>query len=347
MPIDARILGGPAEDNAALVRVDTGSHVSLLLFDCGEGVLSEERPGDIQSIEALFFSHYHMDHVAGFDSFFRHNYNRDDTAVHVLGPAGTMDLMAHRFQGFTWNLHHDQPGVWNVTELDFSQGRADQRVFLAREAFASPSPVSRSELDRQSYRGQKITVVYETEHLRVDAVALPHGNISSMGYRVTTPATVSVNRHVVDSLGIPPGPWLQDLKSDSTENVIQTPNGERDRSELRSAILTENEGESLVYLTDFGIEPDDSEWDRIVQWLAEPDHLICECQYRHAESGNAKQHGHMTAENVGKLAAQSKARRLTLHHVSRRYDAEEQAELLAEAQASFPNARWGWDAAEK
>ncbi|MEK6237422.1 MAG: hypothetical protein N2C14_22145 [Planctomycetales bacterium] len=76
MSVAFEILGKPGRDNAALFRVNTGQSLSRLLFDCGEGCLSSLSVGEIQAIDDLFFSHFHMDHVCGFDSFSRHNFGR-------------------------------------------------------------------------------------------------------------------------------------------------------------------------------------------------------------------------------------------------------------------------------
>ena len=95
MAIDYQILGEPGRDNALLATVDSGQSVHRLLFDCGEGCLSALSVSQIAEIECLFFSHFHMDHVAGFDSFARVNWNRPDRPVQVFGPPGTIEIIHH------------------------------------------------------------------------------------------------------------------------------------------------------------------------------------------------------------------------------------------------------------
>lgn len=41
MSLVHQVLGQPGRDNALLVRVESGQRVSRLLFDCGDGCLSE------------------------------------------------------------------------------------------------------------------------------------------------------------------------------------------------------------------------------------------------------------------------------------------------------------------
>src|SRR5215468_9774888 len=74
--IQHQVLGEPGRDNALLARIWTGQATHRLLFDCGEGCLSGLSAAEIRAIDALFFSHLHIDHVAGFDSFLRLNFAR-------------------------------------------------------------------------------------------------------------------------------------------------------------------------------------------------------------------------------------------------------------------------------
>jgi ribonuclease Z len=68
MALQYTVLGDPGRDNAVLIRLDSGQKVSRLLFDCGEGCLSSLPIADVQAIDHVLFSHFHMDHVSGFDS---------------------------------------------------------------------------------------------------------------------------------------------------------------------------------------------------------------------------------------------------------------------------------------
>ena len=76
MTIHYRILGEPGRDNALLVTVDSGQSQHRLLFDCGEECLSDVAVSHTQDVEGLFFSHFHIDHIAGFDRFLRMNWCR-------------------------------------------------------------------------------------------------------------------------------------------------------------------------------------------------------------------------------------------------------------------------------
>ena len=52
---------------ALYVEINSGQSIHRLIFDCGEACLRDLPVPHIQAIEGLFFSHFHIDHVAGFD----------------------------------------------------------------------------------------------------------------------------------------------------------------------------------------------------------------------------------------------------------------------------------------
>ena len=134
MAIHYQILGQPGRDNALFVEINTGQAIHRVQFDCGEACLRDLPVSQIQAIDALLFSHFHIDHVAGFDSFLRSNYDRADRPVCVWGPAGATEIIHHRLQGVTWNLVEGEPGEFVITDI-----HADRLVssgFLAHERFA-------------------------------------------------------------------------------------------------------------------------------------------------------------------------------------------------------------------
>jgi hypothetical protein len=78
--IKHQVLGVPGRDNAVRVVVDSGQSFTRLLFDCGYGCLDALSIANIMAIDAVFFSHYHMEHIAGFDLLFRCNCDRGERA---------------------------------------------------------------------------------------------------------------------------------------------------------------------------------------------------------------------------------------------------------------------------
>lgn len=339
MSIDWQVLGRPGADNAVLLTVDTGQATHPLLFDCGEGVLDSLRIGQVQSVEHLAFSHFHMDHVCGFDSFFRHNYNRPEGLIRIWGPAGTRSHLHHRFLSFCWNLHREQPGEWVVSERDGERVAGSR--FFTREAFATAHDLP------ERCVPDPTGPIYESPAFRLEAIELPHRDIVSLGYRVSESDRVNVSPEALRELGWEPGPWLQSLTDASVpaDRPVKAGRESRTTGELRESLLTRSPGEAVAVLTDFSVLPGQPGWESLVAWLAGVGTLICECQYGDADRRLAEQNGHMTTCLVGRLAREAGVKRLVLQHLSRRYSREQWIEMRDEARTEFPGAEFPpeWD----
>src|SRR5262245_17345183 len=240
MNISFRILGTAGRDNALLVQIDSGQAVERLLFDCGDGCLSELSFADIQAVDHLFFSHLHMDHVGGFDSFFRCTFNRDTTPNRIWGLPQTARILQHRFQGFLWNLHDQMSATWHV--FDVSPEEIHPTRFELREAFAVAHDEGSRPYDR---------TIWEGAGLGVEAVTMEH-RIPTLAYIVREKARRNIDTARMASLGLRPGPWLKQLKeSASSSGSVVIGGVTHSLDELRNALVVETSGESIAYLTDF------------------------------------------------------------------------------------------------
>ncbi len=327
MSIEWQILGRAGADNALHVVVDSGQSRESFLFDCGERCLDGLRTAEIQAVAHLGFSHFHMDHVAGFDGFFRLNYNRPDVPVEVWGPPGTIEIMEHRFLGFVWNLHTDQPGDWIVREI--GPTAIGTARFPTREAFAGY---------RQPDRPYLAPVVHRTNAWRLEARLLPHGSIESVAYRVAESPKRNIDPAALRNYGYAPGPWLKDVAEEQENESAIVEVGGRSLmvGELRRELVVTSPGASIAWLTDFRVEPGTTAWAELVGWLSGTTTLVCECQYRAADAALAAKNAHMTADLVGCLAAEAGVGRLVLQHLSRRYTKAEWLAMRDEAKAAFP-----------
>jgi ribonuclease Z len=324
MTLSLQVLGDAGRDNALLVTIDTGQAVSRLLFDCGEGCLSGLPFGEVQSIDHLLFSHLHMDHVAGFDAFFRCVYGRTDRPNHLWGPPGTADVLHHRFRGFLWNLVAGQKAAWHVHDLH--PGRIKARRFELAEAFAHAHEAGERPWDHTVLEGPGYTL---------EALLMDHGTTSA-AYVVRESPRVNVDPARLAALGLRPGPWLQRVRGPRAgqEETVVVGGGARRLKELQDALVTVTPGDSAAYLTDFLL--DDAAAGRLADVLRGVGTVVCESQYRHADVELARRNYHMTATQAASLAARAGVGRLVLFHLSDRYRPEEWRAMLAEARAIFP-----------
>jgi ribonuclease Z len=325
MTLSLQVLGDTGRDNALLVTIDSGQAVSRLLFDCGEGCLSQLAFAEVQSIDHLLFSHFHMDHVAGFDAFFRCVYGRTDRPNHLWGPPGTSDILHHRFQGFLWNLVACQQATWRVHDLH--PGRIRTRRFELAEAFALAHDEGDRPWDRTFLEGPGYTV---------EVMLMDHGTPSA-AYVVRETPRVNVDPGRLAALGLRPGPWLQRVRGPRAgeEETVVVEGVARRLRELQDALAAVTPGGSAAYLTDFLLD-DAAAADRLAEALKGVGTVVCESQYRQADLDLARRNYHMTATQAAALAARAGVGRLVLFHLSERYRPEEWRAMLAEARAVFP-----------
>ena len=324
MTLSFQVLGYAGRDNALLVTVDSGQAVSRLLFDCGDGCLWQLPFGQVQIIDHLCFSHLHMDHVGGFDTFFRCTFNRTDRENHVWGPPQTARILHHRFQGFIWNLVAGQQATWRVHDLH--PGKVETSRFELAEEFTQAHDDGLRAWDRTAFGGAGYAV---------EALLMDHGT-PSVAYIVRETPRVNVDAAKLTGLGLRPGPWLQKVRgprADETETV-EVGGVARGVRELQNLLLTETAGESVAYLTDFLL--DEAAAEKLGSALAGVSAVVCESQYRHADLELAIRNRHMTATQVAMLAKRAGVGKLVLFHLSDRYQPVQWKEMLAEAQAVFP-----------
>ena len=321
------VLGSPGRDNALLVQVDSGQATEKLLFDCGEGCLAGLSYSDVQAVDHLFFSHLHMDHVAGFDSYFRCNYNRSVKPNRIWGPPGTARILQHRFQGFLWNLHEEMAGRWDVH--DIHPDRVQTSTFELTEAFSR-------EHDGGTRPYKK--VILEGAGFEIEAVTMDH-RTPTIAYILREKNRRNIDTSRLASMGLRPGPWLKHLKdSPGVTDSVVIDGVTHDLEAIQKAILVESKGESIAYLTDFLL--DETAMDQLAESLRGCRTIVCESQYRHADMALAHRNFHMTNVLTATLALRAQAGELVLFHLSDRYETTEWVDMINEARLVFPNTRY-------
>lgn len=328
--LDVRILGVPPNDNALMVVADSGRSRTRMLFDCGADTLAGVPHGEVQAIGHLFLTHLHMDHVSGFDVFFRVNFQRSTMENHIWGPAGTASIISHRFQGFWWSHAAELSGTWFVHDVDAESIR-DFR-FEANEAFAVIHDAG-----ERTHDG----VILETPEARVEAIPLVHHGLC-LGYVVREAARQTVDMAALAATGLKSGPWIADLKKADTKALVI--DGKAwDAAELRAKIVRSTAGDSFAFLTDF--LADEEQRQRIAPRLAGVDTLYAEAQYAREDAELARKYHHSTVDQIAELARLAGVGRYILLHLSRRYRPDQWIEMRDCARAIFPNSgfieEWG------
>lgn len=326
MSLHPQVLGWPGRDNALFVRANLGHALQRFLFDCGQDCTADLPLAEVQAVDYLCFSHLHMDHVGGFDPFFRATFERPQPIV-VWGPPGTARILHHRFQGYLWNMPGDSSGTWLVHEVH--PGHLHTYRFELPEAFS----IAHDEGSRPAGR-----LLLETDYLSLEAMALDH-RTPSLAYLLREKPRRHVNAQKLQALGLPSGAWIKQLKEPSPgRHSLEVEGRSYDLETLRAELLTDAPGGSVAYLTDFLL--DEAAMRQLVPWLEGVQTLVCESQYRHADLELARKNYHLTSVQAAQLAKEAGVGELVLFHLSDRYASRERSLLLHEAQAIFPNTRF-------
>ncbi len=323
MSLRYQVLGKPGWDNGLMVWLNSGTRVYRLLFDCGENILKDLNQHDIKSIDYLFLSHLHIDHIAGFDYFFRRNYDREKKPIYIYGPADTVELIHNRLCGFKWNLVKDVPGLWYVTEMD--EKKSSTFLFKTSDGYSVTNPV-----ENKSFKN----LIIDNPEFSVNATFLNH-IIPSAVYFLKEKPSLNINKITLTKTGLTPGPWLEKVRNLSVKPAekVLVDNKSFKIKLLREKLLERTEGESIGYLTDFIYEKETRI--KISKVFKGCNTMVCESQYLSAEKKFAKRNYHLTAKQAASLAKTANAKKLFLFHISDRYKIKQYPSLLNEAREIF------------
>lgn len=130
------------------------------LFDAGTlGGLSMKQLADVQ---AVFLTHFHLDHFCDFDRVVRANLDFDKT-VHVFGPAGAIRRIHRRITSYDLQYFPSMRVAFEVHELH--QGRIDTARLECVARFPDPAIVSKP------WKGMTI---FENDTLVFEATFVDH-----------------------------------------------------------------------------------------------------------------------------------------------------------------------------
>lgn len=323
----ARAVNDPFHDPAVYVRV--AHRREALLFDCGD--LHPLAARDLLKVQAVFLSHAHIDHLAGFDHLLRTFLYREQPLL-VYGPPGISARIGHRLAGYTWNLIRGYPLCIEVREWAPSGEGAAVR-FCAAEGF-QPRPATAF--------GCPEGLLHDTPHYQVRTLALDHGDIISLAFSLEEKVHVAIHPDALDRLGYPPGRWLGGFKDllrtqapDHTLVDVPMRDGgtqKRALGALARDIAHCEAGMKIAYVTD--ASPTAENVEKIVALAANAHLLAIEAVFAEADRHLAEERNHLTAALAGHLGRRAGVQKLLLFHHSPRYQ-KEPHRLHTEAHAAY------------
>ncbi len=171
--------------------------------------------------------------------------------------------------------------------------------------------------------------VIEDTGFRLSAVPLRHADEDAYGFVFEEKPRHHFREGAAETLGVPKGPARHRLAHGET--IMRADGTTVAPDDVLGPAL---QGTKLVVLDDMDAT------ENLAGPLSGADALVIEATYLDTDRNIARSHGHITAGDAARLAADAGVKALYLNHISDRHGEDE---LLAEARAHFPTARIAHD----
>ena len=287
-----------------------------LLFDCGQIHHLAKRV--LRSIDAIFISHAHMDHLMGFDQLLRHVHVAS-RSVAIYGPAGIADRIHHKLSGYDWNLTEES---WcNFIVYEITPHRIEQFEFAGHRGFTS---------ERIKAFPRQDLIIYQTEHVAVEAMICDH-KIPVLIFRITEAKSFRIDRQRMLKENLLPGPWLKDLQKSFSHNqseirsikvMYKTTEGKHlektwNAEEIYRKVCREIPPKSIGYISDIGMTSENL--NRISKLMTGVTLLVSECTFLAEDSAKARISSHLCTSDLMRISERIKPNLLLPMHLSKSY----------------------------
>jgi ribonuclease Z len=292
-----------------------------ILLDCGQIHHLAKRV--LRSIDALFISHAHMDHLMGFDHLLRHVLVAPRT-IAVYGPPGIADRISHKLAGYDWNLTEES---WcTITVYEVHPRKIEQFEFAGRNAFTSRHLRTLLRHDR---------IIHQTRHLKVEAETCDH-KIPVLIFRVTEAHSFLLDRQRLRKEKLLPGPWLKDLEkrfyagcwdtgpieiwkeAEMGHTVEMVDNAEA----LYQKICRDVAPASIGYISDVGMTPENLS--QVCDLMSGVTLLVSECTFLAEDEEKARISFHLCTTDLNRISRIIKPDLLLTMHLSKSYISDTQ-----------------------
>ena len=318
---EIRLVNGSPGD--PVLFIDYPGRNDAFLFDAGTlGSLPLKRLADLQ---AVFLTHFHIDHFCEFDRVIRANLEADKT-LHIFGPAGAIARVHQRLKTYDFQYFPFMKIVFEVHEIH--PDRIDTASLICEKRFPEP------EIASKKWKGP---MIFETGELKFEVAFADH-TVPCLSYALVEKKGYHPEPSKLATGALRAGAWvgqaLDLLRDDAPSDTILEIEGGRFSLEMLAAqYFTATRSTRVAFVTD-------TAWSKqsrpgLVKIAAKAQRLYCDSFYAGAEAKQAAKHRHMTAQGAAELAMLAKVDQLILIHFAQRY-AGRYGALVDEARELFP-----------
>ncbi len=250
---------------------------------------------------------------------------------------GTQRQMSHagaRSHEITWicvtHFHGDHclgvPGILQRLSRDGVERPVDAAYPASGAAYWERLRHATIFLDTLDVREQRLTGPATTldtgdAPFALTARRLEH-SAEAYGYRLVEPDGVTMLPERLATLGVR-GPLIGSLQR---EGRVATEDG---RSVTLAECSVPRRGQKVAFIMDTRV------CDAAVELAEDVDLLVIESTYLDQDAALAREYGHLTAGQAGRIAAEAGVRALVLTHLSERYDSGDEPRFAEQASAHF------------
>lgn len=309
-----------------------------ILFDCGDCQNLTRK--ELVSVERLFLTHTHMDHLFGFDRLLRVCIDgRQD--LEVYGPPGTRERIEHKLQGITHNLEVKRSLKIKVTELHpthlLESSYTYQTHFQREQESRQELPYLSEIIPRDTVRlkrNEVLTRVLEFPDYCITYTSLLHV-VPVLSYKLTLKRANQFDPEKLNALGLTSGEWISELqkRKNQPQSTLEIEGKLWSVEELQTKLFSERREDVLGYVTDTLWHPKVER--RILELMKKVKYFFCDSCYLHQDEDRAKQYYHLTTKQAGELAKKSEVETLVTFHFSLKYGKNFQ-QLIQETAEIFP-----------
>lgn len=328
-----RMINGRFGDPTLLISLDSKRSI---LFDCGDCQRLTRK--ELASVERVFITHTHMDHLFGFDRLLRVCIDSRQE-LEVYGPPGLRDRLEHKFQGITHNLAVQRSLRIRVIELHPNQVISAwypyqthfQREQESREELPLLSEIFPTDTIRLK-RSEVLNRKLDFGDYQITYTSLLHV-VPVLAYQMTLHQTERFDQSKLGELGISAGPWIQKIKELKGKDVPLEIEGKIFSSKMLYDTLFHIAPQPVVgYVTDTLWHPKVER--RIKETMKGVKYFFCDSCYIDADIDRAKQYYHLTTTQAGALAKNCNVEKLINFHFSLKYG-KNYHQLIQEAGTVF------------